>query len=99
MAICLLTVSAFAANLQDDVSVRVKVDGDTLEPNAINRVSFERGEASLLISNKGKYFDNLNKALTRINYGNYGICTKCGELLSKELLKAVPTTTQCIKWK
>lgn len=44
MAICLLTVSAFAANLQDDISVRAKVDGDTIEPNAINRVSFERGD-------------------------------------------------------
>ena len=61
------------------------------------KVSMEGENLSLFISCKRHYLSNLNKALTRIDYGNYGICNKCGELISKEVLKAVPITTQCVE--
>ena len=61
--------------------------------------SMEREKAFLFVSREGHYLEHLDQALARIKDGNYGICAKCGKLISKERLKAVPITTQCVKCK
>lgn len=35
-------------------------------------------------------------ALTRIENGTYGICTKCGEPIAQARLEAQPTATHCM---
>ena len=37
------------------------------------------------------------QALLRIEQGTYGACAKCGDDISEERLKALPTATLCIK--
>lgn len=37
----------------------------------------------------------LNRAMTRIENGSYGICKKCGDPISKERLEAVLYTQLC----
>ncbi|EEB82532.1 TraR/DksA family transcriptional regulator [Roseobacter sp. GAI101] len=37
----------------------------------------------------------LNRAITRIENGSYGICKKCGDQISKERLEAVLYTQLC----
>lgn len=44
MLVCLSAVSVFAANLEDVLDMRVKIDGDVIQENELNRVQFERGD-------------------------------------------------------
>lgn len=36
-------------------------------------------------------------ALSRIDAGNYGVCTKCGGPIAKPRLEAIPYVTKCVK--
>ena len=36
-------------------------------------------------------------ALTKIDNGTYGVCTKCGSKIAIKRLEALPHTTKCIK--
>ncbi len=57
--------------------------------------AMEREKAFLFASRDEKYLKQLDDALLRISNGTYGICRSCGELIGKERLEAVPTTTIC----
>ncbi len=57
--------------------------------------AMEREKAFLFASRDEKYLKQLDDALLRIDNGTYGICRSCGELIGKERLEAVPTTTIC----
>ncbi|MDH5474920.1 MAG: TraR/DksA family transcriptional regulator [Cyclobacteriaceae bacterium] len=59
----------------------------------------EREAISQLASRQQKFMINLENALVRIKNGTYGICKDTGELISKDRLRAVPHTTQCIEAK
>ena len=61
--------------------------------------SMDREKAFLFASRDGKYYENLNKALMRIDNGTYGICSMCEGLIGKERLMAVPVAMQCIDCK
>ena len=39
----------------------------------------------------------VNRALQKIESGDYGICANCGADISAERLKAIPFTDHCIK--
>lgn len=36
------------------------------------------------------------EALARLDLGNYGICTSCGNAIARERLEAMPVAIQCI---
>jgi DnaK suppressor protein len=48
----------------------------------------DRGRAEL---------DAIDRALLRIEEGDYGRCEDCGELIPVERLEALPTTTTCVQ--
>ena len=48
---------------------------------------------------ENKFLQYLNRSLEMIKKGNFGICTSCGELISKERLKEVPHTSKCFRCK
>jgi DnaK suppressor protein len=45
------------------------------------------------------FLDKINKALERIDGGNFGVCEECGEEISVKRLEARPETTLCIRCK
>lgn len=47
----------------------------------------------------GKYLVYIEEALERIRQGTYGVCKKCGELIPRERLEAVPTATKHVACK
>ena len=52
------------------------------------------------LRDREKYLlDKINKALERIDAGEYGICEECGEEISMRRLEARPVTTLCIACK
>lgn len=44
-----------------------------------------------------KRIEELEDALERAEQGLYGICESCGEPIATERLRAIPSTTLCIK--
>lgn len=45
------------------------------------------------------FLDKINKALAKIEEGNFGVCEECGEEISLKRLEARPETTLCIRCK
>jgi DnaK suppressor protein len=43
--------------------------------------------------------EDIDRALQKIEQGNFGICEKCGNKISKERLEAVPYAHFCVKCK
>jgi len=71
--------------------------GDKDDENAAEVAMFEKNlsmEKTLEVS-----LYNVNKALKKINEGNYGICEKCKSLIKPDRLKAFPSATACMKCK
>ena len=48
---------------------------------------------------ENKFLQYLNRSLDMIKKGTFGICTVCGELISKERLEEVPHTSKCFNCK
>lgn len=45
------------------------------------------------------FLDKINRALVKIDEGNFGICEECEEEISVKRLEARPETTLCIRCK
>jgi len=61
--------------------------------------AMDREKSFLLLAREDKYLQQIESALEKIKNGSYGICRICNEEISEERLKAVPTTSVCIKCK
>ncbi len=48
---------------------------------------------------ENKFLQCLNRALEMIGEGTFGICTSCGEVISRERLEEVPHTSKCFNCK
>ena len=68
----------------------------TLQESAAN---LSRGENGRMAERLLKFIQGLQAALVRVENKTYGICRVTGNLIPKELLRAVPHTTQCIEAK
>jgi phage/conjugal plasmid C-4 type zinc finger TraR family protein len=59
--------------------------------------SVERQElASLGVSRLAERARRLRQALERVDEGDYGVCTECGEAIPARRLLAVPDATTCV---
>ncbi len=61
--------------------------------------AMEREKAFLFLSREEKFFQQIERSLTAIELGEYGICRVCGKEIDEERLKAVPTTRICVPCK
>lgn len=61
--------------------------------------AMEREKTFLFASREGKFLNYLDDALKRIERGEYGYCSECGNLIDKERLEAVPHTHLCVQCK
>ena len=52
-----------------------------------------------MMNRENNYLQYLERALTMINDGFFGICASCGELIDKERLIEVPHTSSCFDCK
>lgn len=59
----------------------------------------DREQAFHLASREGKFLFYIEEALDRVRNGTFGICKKCGTLIPKARLEAVPTAKMCINCK
>lgn len=59
----------------------------------------DREQAFHMASREGKYLFYIEEALDRVRNGTFGVCKKCGKLIPKPRLEAVPTAKMCIECK
>ncbi|MCD4761004.1 TraR/DksA C4-type zinc finger protein [bacterium] len=81
----------------NDYSAKFEDLGDKDDENAAEVAIFEKNlslEKTLEIS-----LYNVNKALKKIDQGNYGLCEKCNGPINPDRLEAFPSATACMKCK
>ena len=95
---------------EHELEERKKVADQMLDSNQTNAIysshmadasgdHVELEKAYYMISRTKKYLNYLNKALSMINDGTFGICVSCNELIPKARLEEVPHTTKCVTCK
>ena len=95
---------------EDELEESKKIADQMLDSNQSNAIysshmadasgdHVELEKAYYMISRTKKYLNYLNKALSMINDGTFGICVSCDELIPKARLEEVPHTTKCVSCK
>jgi DnaK suppressor protein len=82
---------------ENDYDAKFVDYGDKDDENAAEVATFEKNlslEKTLEVS-----LYNVNKALKKIEEGNYGLCEKCQGPILPERLKAFPSATSCMDCK
>lgn len=64
-------------------------------PADMGTEQYERGKDLALQLHSEQELEKINEALHAIEEGTYGLCSTCGESISYERLRAVPTTDRC----
>lgn len=59
----------------------------------------EREKTFMFAARQGKYLQQVEAAIERIQSGGYGVCVQCGGQIQAPRLKVVPTAKLCIKCK
>ena len=82
---------------ENDFSAKFVDYGDKEDENAAEVVDFEKNlslEKTLEIS-----LFNVNKAIRKMEEGNYGLCESCGKPIDPKRLEAFPSATACMDCK
>jgi len=74
-------------------------DDDHSDPNDNADDQEEFSERSAILTDLEIRFNNVKKALERIEINNFGKCEVCGKEIEKERLEANPAATTCIEHK
>ncbi len=61
--------------------------------------TMDREQQYMFASREGNYLYHLERALERIEGGEYGVCVTCGNEINPERLEAVPHARLCISCK
>ena len=82
------------------LSEEASVDVSEL-PDEIDQASAEYNQSFIFrLRDREKYYlSKVDKALKKIEEGEFGICESCGEDISVKRLEARPVTTLCIRCK
>ena len=60
------------------------------------QVAAEQGETRALVASLSEQLEDVERALTKIDGGNYGKCETCGKEIAGPRLEAMPATRYCI---
>lgn len=60
-------------------------------------IAFERSLTSTLLAEATRHLAELDRALKRINSGDYGSCERCGEPIAPGRLLARPAARTCMR--
>lgn len=82
------------ANSQSDISGEVSFDEENADAGTF---TFERERDLSIENNVRDLLGKIDRALTRMDGGTYGICSRCRKPIEKARLKALPYVDLCIK--
>lgn len=79
---------------QSDISGEVSFDEENVDAGTF---TFERERDLSIENNIRDLLGKIGRALTRLDEGTYGVCSRCGKPIEKARLKALPYVDLCIK--
>jgi RNA polymerase-binding protein DksA len=79
---------------QSDISGEVSFDDDSADAGTF---TYERERDLSIENNVRDLLAKIDRALSRIAEGRYGLCSVCGKPIEKARLKALPYVDLCIK--
>lgn len=82
------------ATSQSDISGEVSFDDENADAGTF---TFERERDLSIENNVRDLLGKIDRALSRIAEGTFGICSRCGKFIEKSRLKALPYVDLCIK--
>jgi DnaK suppressor protein len=82
------------ATSQSDMSGEVSFDEENADAGTF---TFERERDLSIENNVRDLLAKIDRALTRMDEGTYGICSRCGKPIEKARLKALPYVDLCLK--
>ena len=82
------------ATTQSDLSGDVGLDDEAADAGT---ATFEREKDLSIEQNVRDLLQKIDRALSRIDAGTYGICERCGKPIEKARIKALPYVDLCIK--
>ena len=81
-------------------SIGDETEETTFQDNHLGDIAtatFDREMASTLEDNSTHVLAEIDAALKRIDEGTFGVCTRCGQPIDADRLKALPWATLCIE--
>ena len=96
--------------LLDELKIAKKKADEVISSNSTNAIySSHMADASsdqqemeknyYMMNRDSNHLQYLDRALSMIEIGSFGICSSCGELIDKERLEEVPHTSSCFDCK
>jgi DnaK suppressor protein len=85
--------ATFAAT-QSDISGEVSFDDENADAGTF---TYERERDLSIENNVRDLLAKIDRALSRMTEGHYGLCSRCGKPIEKARLKALPYVDLCIK--
>lgn len=82
------------ASSQSDISGEVSFDEENADAGTF---TFERERDLSIENNVRDLMGKIARALTRMDEGTYGVCSRCGKSIEKARLKALPYVEFCLK--
>ena len=82
------------ATTQSDLSGDVGLDDEAADAGT---ATFEREKDLSIEQNVRDLLQKIDRALSRIEAGTYGICERCGKPIEKARVKALPYVGLCLK--
>ena len=82
------------ATSQSDISGEVSFDEENADAGTF---TFERERDLSIENNVRDLMGKIDRALARMEGGNYGLCSRCGKPIEKARLRALPYADLCIK--
>lgn len=86
-------------NPNDWIPAPPEIDASRADDSEQADVLEEYGENAAILHNLEIRYNNINKALERIENKEYGICSICGKKIEQERLNANPAASTCIAHK
>jgi DnaK suppressor protein len=74
-------------------------DGAGNDQADVGSTTLERDHEMSLANNARDMLDQIERALSRIDDGTYGVCESCGHAIGKGRLQAFPRATLCVSCK
>ncbi|MFF4230090.1 TraR/DksA family transcriptional regulator [Streptomyces sp. NPDC001820] len=78
-----------------EANALVAVD-DEHDPEG-SSTAFERAHVASLLAQARDHLDDLDRALERLERGEYGRCERCGEPIPAERLEVRPAASTCVR--
>ena len=88
-----ISESTFSGN-QTDMTGEAGFDEEYADAGS---ATFEREKDLSLVNNLRDLLEKIEKAMTKIDEGTYGLCDRCGKPIEKARLKALPYANLCLK--